>query len=549
MITRTLFIAAILLIPQLLPAQSDSLAQKKPAISTHRELITNYKQELNTGNSTWRPILYNKLTISPQKLDTPLLKYRINTFPSETEYENAYTFYCDAIKTYNELRTRALSHVWKSEEYNSAYTKNNLEKQSQLEYNAFPPHATYVSHEKLIPVDAETEKQIYKTLNKVYVLLEKGSRCRIYNWAEFNEVNGIATVFQFAVDARMLAGYLRFKADWEIRNGNFTDAIQTIRVGLALGNHIKSATPQSSLVELLVGIAIENMMTTQLFHLVSQPDAPNLFPALTIYNSKANLTNTINAEQIMTFSMLKINPAVLHDINKATSEECKNLLHESLSAIASLSDNFDPNDDREKKPTKETTISRMSFAVCTLSYLPAKERLLKRGLSEEQIESLSVYQIIVPYLYEHIQNAYDFARVNASLPIWESHPAIKFNEETFVNKLDYSNLADVWISLMFPAISAARSAVQREKQTIDRLKIVEAIRYYASVHDGKLPETLDAIKELPVPKNCPVTGKPYEYKLEGNKITIDFDIYYRTYENNKTRPNSRMEIILEPTQK
>ena len=54
------------------------------------------------------------------------------------------------------------------------------------------------------------------------------------------------------------------------------------------------------------------------------------------------------------------------------------------------------------------------------------------------------------------------------------------------------------------------------------MKIIEAIRYYAAVHDGKLPESLGAIKEIPVATDDPMTGKPLGYKVEGRTAIIDY---------------------------
>ena len=46
------------------------------------------------------------------------------------------------------------------------------------------------------------------------------------------------------------------------------------------------------------------------------------------------------------------------------------------------------------------------------------------------------------------------------------------------------------------------------------LRVVEAIRLYAASHDGKLPEDLNQVTEVPVPDD-PATGKPFEYRRDG----------------------------------
>jgi hypothetical protein len=49
---------------------------------------------------------------------------------------------------------------------------------------------------------------------------------------------------------------------------------------------------------------------------------------------------------------------------------------------------------------------------------------------------------------------------------------------------------------------------------IATLRVIESLRLYAAAHDGKLPESLDQIKEVPVPDD-PATGKPFIYRPAG----------------------------------
>ena len=79
-----------------------------------------------------------------------------------------------------------------------------------------------------------------------------------------------------------------------------------------------------------------------------------------------------------------------------------------------------------------------------------------------------------------------------------------------------------YLMLMLPALNASKTACTRLHQTYELLKIIEAIRYYAAVHGGKLPESLEAIKEVPVATVDLMTGKPLGYKVEGRTAIIDY---------------------------
>jgi len=62
-------------------------------------------------------------------------------------------------------------------------------------------------------------------------------------------------------------------------------------------------------------------------------------------------------------------------------------------------------------------------------------------------------------------------------------------------------------------------APARCDRDIALLRLTEALRMYAAGHKGKLPQSLDEIKEVPIPTN-PVTGKPFPYEVHGDRATI-----------------------------
>ena len=69
-------------------------------------------------------------------------------------------------------------------------------------------------------------------------------------------------------------------------------------------------------------------------------------------------------------------------------------------------------------------------------------------------------------------------------------------------------------SLFLPAVQAFRSATVRHERDIATLRVLEALRIHAAAQDGRLPEKLSDITEVPIPLD-PVSGKPFEYRLEG----------------------------------
>ena len=62
--------------------------------------------------------------------------------------------------------------------------------------------------------------------------------------------------------------------------------------------------------------------------------------------------------------------------------------------------------------------------------------------------------------------------------------------------------------------------MNRLDRNMAALQCVEAIRLYASVHDGKLPNELSDITQVPVPEN-PATQKPLIYQRTGSKAILE----------------------------
>src|SRR5262249_40248430 len=99
------------------------------------------------------------------------------------------------------------------------------------------------------------------------------------------------------------------------------------------------------------------------------------------------------------------------------------------------------------------------------------------------------------------------------LPYWQYDPA----PEGRAGKEAESLFGDL-VAASLPASSKVRNAQNRLQQRIALRGHVEAIRLYAAEHDGRPPARLADVK-LPLPVD-PFTGKPFIYKVEGQKVSI-----------------------------
>ena len=80
---------------------------------------------------------------------------------------------------------------------------------------------------------------------------------------------------------------------------------------------------------------------------------------------------------------------------------------------------------------------------------------------------------------------------------------------------------------------------KRLDNNLNGLQCVEAIRHYAATHAGQLPQALDDIKELEIPKDL-MSGKPFEYRRTATGATLQSMIP----EGGSERDTFHYEIVL-----
>jgi hypothetical protein len=159
-----------------------------------------------------------------------------------------------------------------------------------------------------------------------------------------------------------------------------------------------------------------------------------------------------------------------------------------------------------------------------LGYSHAKEQLIAQGTDPKRVEQMAVGQVLAIYTERNYHRfADDFEKV-WYMPFWESRERAEEVEAQLDKSRLTSGAADreilPLVSLLLPALHAARSAQVRLDREIAALRVIEALRMYAAANDGKLPPALNNIKQVPVPLN-PATGKPFLYRLEGDTAILE----------------------------
>jgi hypothetical protein len=128
---------------------------------------------------------------------------------------------------------------------------------------------------KITTLDELPREKVKSTIEQLRLslqLLEQAGRCKPCNWP-----------FAVVLKSEILGGYrklayaLALQARLQMAEGQYEDAIGTIRTGLTMGRHLSKS---SALEHGLNGIAISALMFMQLDELIQAPDAPNLYQPL-----------------------------------------------------------------------------------------------------------------------------------------------------------------------------------------------------------------------------------------------------------------------------
>ncbi len=105
-----------------------------------------------------------------------------------------------------------------------------------------------------------------------------------------------------------------------------------------------------------------------------------------------------------------------------------------------------------------------------------------------------------------------------NVPYWQSYNRIDRAIFHTMNQKLANPLVTLFLSLT-PALNSVRLAGVRLERQLDAMQCIEAIRLYAHGHEGKLPPSLEAITDVPLPVD-PATGKPFLYQVNGDSATF-----------------------------
>jgi hypothetical protein len=420
------------------------------------------------------PIKPKELLLDPAAAPVPALKYWL--LPSAADLNPG-----DAAPIYLRIRYQTTDAAW------NAITDTHL-KWRNLPLDQFPL--------------AEARKfvdQFAKPLEQIAF----GARRRTCDWNYTLPEQRLDQVNLNLADAQQMRLWFRvldLKARVQIAEKNYDGALRTIETGMAFSRHIAEGT---FLINGLIGLAGGHILLDRCEELIAQPGAPNLYWALTVLpRPLIDFRQEIENEQ-------KLMENMVPELTEAgsgqtrTASEWASLLSRMHARIVNWLHNYEGEKTLTWIATSDLAQFKSGCLAPARAYLEAARRPGGPPLAE-----MSDDQIIVLYLVGRYREIWDDYFKASYLPLREAISQFDAAQKRLVAAKAGPT---VFFVSMAPNLQGVLMSGLRTDRHVAALRVIEALRLYAAAHDGKLPESLNQITEVPVPED-PATGEPFIYR-------------------------------------
>jgi hypothetical protein len=347
--------------------------------------------------------------------------------------------------------------------------------------------------------------------NYLYRDMVRASRMETCDWQlPIREGNPISMLIPEVQQTRLYSRILAVKAHWDMAGGHYGEAVEVMQTGFALSRHVARG---QTLIHGLVGIAIASNMTNQIELWVQQPDAPNLYWGLTtLPRPLIDLGPAFEAES----SFFDLQFPGLRDLEtkNADAEQWRALLEKTVTGWMEIMP-------MAGGGGVSFPADRAAIAAFALQGYPvARQYLIDHGRRAAEVDAMPVAKAILLCAVETFHELGDEEYKLMLLPYVEAEPHFDRVERMLKDTKGEVREIIPFATLLLPALKSAKTAEARMAWTLARLRIFEALRLYAAGHDGKLPDRLEDITDVPIPRN-PFDDQPFEYHRDGDHAVLD----------------------------
>jgi len=366
------------------------------------------------------------------------------------------------------------------------------------------------------PLDAIDRHKVQHTLGGFFGALsqvELAARREQCNWdMALRQGHIFSILLPETQQLRWFSCLVALKARLAMAEGKYADAIASLQTGYSMARQVAE---QPFLVSGLVAMSTVGQMDQQLLTLCQQRDAPNLCWSLTeLPIPMIDLRKSVQAE----YDGLYLEFPKLQTVRHAnyTPDQWERELRAIVAELVTLPALVGWRADTAPGPQDPAAVVARLLASAPV----AKKDLAAAGYSQKELDTMAPSQLVLLGIVVTYDELRDEGFKLMGLPYWQAREGLDAFERGFpaARKRELLRVG----SLLLPTLRPCALAAARTDRELAVLRCIEALRFYAAVHQGTLPTTLAEIKEVPIPPN-PVTGKPFPYRLEGQTAILDAD--------------------------
>lgn len=342
--------------------------------------------------------------------------------------------------------------------------------------------------------------------------LERASLCRRCDWQTNLREEGISTLLTHLSPLRDLARLLAAQIRYEIATGQLEQALRHLRVGFTMAQHLGKG---ETLIEGLVGLSVGAMMLERVRELMQQEDAPNLYWPLT--DMPTPFLDVRRAVQGEKWWLYATYPRLLDARRGKFAADQWHTLFENISElVAATGSGGMPGAAGPDAGMGERVVAAAAAAA---AYPTAKQYLIRYGRTTEEVEAMPVAEVLVRTMLDGYEAQRDDLFKWYVLPYWQGEAGLARFEAKLTRTRGFT--LDVLLArILLTALSKARLSYANFDRQIALARCVAMLRLHAGAHDGQLPASLADVDNVVEPID-PVTGKPFNYRVEDGKAVID----------------------------
>jgi hypothetical protein len=428
------------------------------------------------------------LTVSPQAAPVPALKYRLLPLSSELNEGNAAPIYLRLVHS----QPDAARKYW--EETPKSWNRMPVDK---------------------VPLDEA--RKFLRDHRYMLRQLELGARRRSAEWdytLDPGDVEGgpIALLLPDMQSMRSLAPLLILQVRVALAEGDFRAAAHHLETAFAFSRHIAEGP---SLIHRLLAIGLVWQLADTVADFAERPDAPNLYWALT---ALPRPMIDLRGSEEWEYKMVEWQFPELGDLDRErTPEQWDAVLRRVRSELRHLAERTEGG--KPKLPDWFPKDYPPEAPAANAPDLPAARKFVarSRGLPAERVEAMPPAQVLLLAMVGTYHEDRDDLYRGAYLPYTQCFPVFEAADK----RLREAPISDGHLlsRVFLAALPRAVSPQARVDRTLAALRVIEALRLHAAAHDGRLPDRLNDVTEVPVPDD-PGTGRPFEYSRDGDTATL-----------------------------